>query len=105
MGGDLTPHTDDGVTDGRSAIRATIRVGIAGCTGSIGTQTLDVIRAENARCPGSYRVTALGAGRSVATVVAQAIEFRPDVVVVTDAERTRRGGRSPPVGLGFRPIG
>ena len=84
MGGDLTPHTDDGVTDGRSG--PPTRVGIAGCTGSIGTQTLDVIRAENARCPGSYRVTALGAGRSVAAVVAQAIEFRPDVVVVTDAD-------------------
>ena len=71
MGGELT-----GATAGRSG--APIRVGIAGSTGSIGTQTLDVVRAENARCPGSYEVTSLGAGRSVADVVAQAKEFSPD---------------------------
>ncbi len=77
MGGALTDESPD-----RSG--ALVQVGIAGSTGSIGTQTLDVVRAENARRPGSYRVAALGAGRSVAAVVAQAIEFRPDVVVVTD---------------------
>ena len=82
MGGELT-----GATAGRSG--APIRVGIAGSTGSIGTQTLDVVRAENARCPGSYQVTSLGAGRSVADVVAQAKEFSPEVVVVTDPEARR----------------
>ena len=77
MGGELNDH------DPRST--GPILVGLAGSTGSIGTQTLDVIRAENARRPGSYRVASIGAGRSVDQIVAQAIEFEPDVVVVTDS--------------------
>ena len=56
------------------------RVAVAGSTGSIGTQTLEVVRAAG----GAFRVTALAAGSNVATVVEQALEFRPDVVVVTD---------------------
>ena len=58
-------------------------VAIAGSTGSIGTQTLDVIRAENLRNPGSYEVVALGAGRSTDLLIEQAREFAPSVVVVT----------------------
>jgi 1-deoxy-D-xylulose-5-phosphate reductoisomerase len=57
----------------------TVRVAIAGSTGSIGVQTLDVIRAE----PG-YEVVALGAGSSLDALVAQAAEFRPAVVAVAD---------------------
>jgi len=56
-------------------------VSVVGSTGSIGTQTLDVVRAE----PDRYRVVALGAASSVDTLVAQAAEFRPDVVAVADA--------------------
>jgi 1-deoxy-D-xylulose-5-phosphate reductoisomerase len=59
-------------------------VAIAGSTGSIGTQTLDVVRAENVRHPGSYEVAALGVGRSVVSLVDQVREFRPRVVAVTD---------------------
>ena len=58
-----------------------VKVGIAGSTGSIGTQTLDVIRAENGRRPGSYEVVALGAGRSTAALIDQAREFRPALVI------------------------
>jgi 1-deoxy-D-xylulose-5-phosphate reductoisomerase len=70
-------------------LTAAVKVGIAGSTGSIGTQTLDVIRAENARVPGSYEVVALGVGRSASAVIDQAREFRPAVVVVSD-EKARR---------------
>jgi 1-deoxy-D-xylulose-5-phosphate reductoisomerase len=62
------------------------RVAIAGSTGSIGVQTLDVIRAENARHPGSYEVVGLGVGRSSGEVAAQAAEFGSGLVVVTDAD-------------------
>jgi 1-deoxy-D-xylulose-5-phosphate reductoisomerase len=62
-----------------------IRVSIAGSSGSIGTQTLDVLRAEAHR----YRVVALAVASSVDTVVAQAREFRPDLVVVTDPSSRR----------------
>lgn len=55
---------------------------LAGSTGSIGTQTLDVVRAE----PGRYRVAALGASSSVDLVVEQAAEFGPAVVAMADPD-------------------
>jgi 1-deoxy-D-xylulose-5-phosphate reductoisomerase len=58
----------------------TVRVAIAGSSGSIGTQTLDVIRAERDR----YEVVGLGVGASTATLIAQALEHRPKVVAVAD---------------------
>src|SRR4051795_369318 len=58
-------------------------VAILGATGSIGTQTLDVIRAE----PGAYDVVALGASTSVGVLAAQAREFRPDVVAIADVTK------------------
>ncbi|MEY4173903.1 MAG: 1-deoxy-D-xylulose 5-phosphate reductoisomerase [Actinomycetota bacterium] len=60
-----------------------VRVAIAGSSGSIGTQTLDVVRAEEGR----YRVVALGVGSSVDVLVQQALEFRPSVVAVADPAR------------------
>ncbi|MCQ3809303.1 MAG: 1-deoxy-D-xylulose-5-phosphate reductoisomerase [Acidimicrobiia bacterium] len=56
---------------------------LLGSTGSIGVQTLDVVRAE----PEVWNVVALGAGRSVEQLVAQAREFHPNLVVVGDADR------------------
>ncbi len=56
----------------------TVRVAIAGSSGSIGTQTLDVVRAEAPR----YEVVALGVGSSVEVLIEQAKEFRPSVVAV-----------------------
>jgi 1-deoxy-D-xylulose-5-phosphate reductoisomerase len=65
------------------------RVAIAGSTGSIGTQTLDVIAAENARVPGSYEVAALAVGRSTSAVIEQARRWTPELVAVAD-ESSRR---------------
>jgi len=57
------------------------RVALAGCTGSIGTQTLDVVAAE----PDRYELTALGAsGRQPGVVIEQARRMRPKVVAVSD---------------------
>lgn len=58
-------------------------VAVLGSTGSIGTQTLDIIEA----CRGQYRVTALGAARSVDLLAEQAQAFRPDVVAIADESR------------------
>ena len=67
-----------------------VRVAVAGSTGSIGTQTLDVVRAENARDQADqYEVVALGVGSSIEALIAQAREFRPKVVAVSDASRRR----------------
>jgi 1-deoxy-D-xylulose-5-phosphate reductoisomerase len=65
------------------------RVAIAGSSGSIGTQTLDVVRAENDRLPGSYEVVALAVGGSAQAVIEQAREFRPAVVAVADPAARR----------------
>jgi 1-deoxy-D-xylulose-5-phosphate reductoisomerase len=61
-----------------------VRVAIAGSTGSIGTQTLEVIRAENARKPGSYVVSGISVGRSGNAALAQAAEFDIPLIVVDD---------------------
>jgi 1-deoxy-D-xylulose-5-phosphate reductoisomerase len=60
-----------------------IRVSVAGSSGSIGTQTLDVIRGD----PDAYAVVGLGVGSSVELLIAQAMEFRPQLVAVADAGR------------------
>ncbi len=58
-------------------------VSLVGSTGSIGRQTLDVVRAE----PGRYRIVALGASTSVDLLAAQVAEFRPERVAIADASR------------------
>ena len=71
---------------------AITRVAIAGSSGSIGTQTLDVVRAER----DSYRVVALAVGSSVDVLIGQAREFRPEVVVVgNEADRQRVAAELP----------
>ena len=57
-----------------------MRVAIAGSTGSIGTQTLDVISSLGE----GVEVVALSVGSSVDGVVAQAKQWKPKVVVVSD---------------------
>ena len=56
------------------------RLAILGSTGSIGTQTLDVVRAY----PERFEVYAICAHRSMDLLVAQAHEFRPEVVCIAD---------------------
>jgi 1-deoxy-D-xylulose-5-phosphate reductoisomerase len=58
----------------------TTSIAVLGSSGSIGTQTLDIVRAE----PERYRVAALGVNRSVDLLVEQAREFRPAVVALAD---------------------
>jgi 1-deoxy-D-xylulose-5-phosphate reductoisomerase len=55
---------------------------ILGSTGSIGTNTLDVLR----RGASQYRVFALAAGRNVELLASQVLEFRPKVAVLADSE-------------------
>ncbi len=62
---------------------STTRVALAGSTGSIGTQTLDVVAAE----PDRYEVVALAAGSSVAALAEQANQVRPKVVAISDESK------------------
>ena len=58
-------------------------VAVLGSTGSIGRQTLDVIR----RLPGRFRVVALAGGSNHTLLEDQAREFKPDAVWCQDAAR------------------
>lgn len=59
------------------------KVAILGSTGSIGVQTLNVIR----RHPDLFQVEALVAGSNADLLVAQAREFNPNVVVIADKSK------------------
>ena len=56
------------------------QIAILGSTGSIGTQTLDVVRQH----PEAFSVYALTAHRSVDMLIQQALEFNPAVVCIAD---------------------
>jgi 1-deoxy-D-xylulose-5-phosphate reductoisomerase len=62
------------------------RVAILGSTGSIGVNTLDVIRAH----PDRFEVVALTAGKQVDRLAEQCIEFHPTIAVVSDANDAAR---------------
>ena len=77
-----------------------MRVAIAGSTGSIGTQTLDVIDSLD-----DVHVVALSVGSSVDGVVAQAKKYRPEVVVVADdAARAKVASQLPGVRVVAEPV-
>lgn len=58
---------------------------VLGSTGSIGQNTLDVIR----RNPERFRVKALGAGSNAEKMLKDIREFRPDVAVLADKMQQR----------------
>ncbi|HJP16986.1 MAG TPA: 1-deoxy-D-xylulose-5-phosphate reductoisomerase [Acidimicrobiales bacterium] len=58
------------------------KVSVLGSTGSIGTQTLEIIDS----CPEDYEVVSLGAAQSVEKLTEQAIRLRPKVVAIEDPE-------------------
>lgn len=58
----------------------TKRIAILGSTGSIGTQTLDIIDRHSDR----YAATVLAAGHRVDDLIAQARKFRPALAVIAD---------------------
>ena len=62
------------------------QVAILGSTGSIGVNTLDVIRAH----PDRFKVVALTAAKQVDLLAQQCAEFKPAVAVVADADGAAR---------------
>lgn len=56
-------------------------IAILGSTGSIGTQALDVVRAH----PDQFQVEVLTAGRNAELLKAQALEFKPNAIVIGDS--------------------
>lgn len=69
---------------------------VLGSTGSIGVNTLDVVRQN----PAAYRIFALAAGQNVEVLAAQILEFRPRAAVVaTEDARVRLSHRLGETGL------
>jgi 1-deoxy-D-xylulose-5-phosphate reductoisomerase len=58
------------------------QIAILGSTGSIGVNTLDVIRAH----PERFQVVALTAAKQIERLAEQCIEFKPTIAVVADAD-------------------
>ena len=59
-------------------------IAIIGSTGSIGTQTLDVVRAN-----ADIRVAALAAGDNIELLEKQVREFRPELVSVKSEDKAK----------------
>lgn len=60
----------------------TAAISLLGSTGSIGTQTLDIVRAR----PDKFKVTALSAGGNLDLLAEQCAEFKHSVRVVSCAD-------------------
>jgi len=56
---------------------------LLGSTGSIGTQTLDIV----SQYPDRFRIVGLAAGRNVEMLAAQIRQFRPEIAAISDAEK------------------
>jgi 1-deoxy-D-xylulose-5-phosphate reductoisomerase len=76
----------------------TTTVAVAGSTGSIGRQTLEVVEAE----AGRFCVASLAAARSVDALVAQAERHHPAVVVIGDESRLAEVRQRLPTGTEAR---
>ncbi len=61
------------------------RVSILGSTGSIGTQTLEVVRAYR----DEFEITALAAGNNITLLEQQILEFKPKIVCVWKEEKAK----------------
>ncbi|MEG4805522.1 1-deoxy-D-xylulose-5-phosphate reductoisomerase [Microcoleus sp. ARI1-B5] len=56
---------------------------LLGSTGSIGTQTLDIV----AEYPEQFRIVGLTAGRNVTLLAQQIRQFKPEIVAICDADK------------------
>jgi 1-deoxy-D-xylulose-5-phosphate reductoisomerase len=56
---------------------------LLGSTGSIGTQTLDIVQ----QYPDQFRVVGMTAGRNIELVAAQIRQFKPEIVAIADVSK------------------
>ena len=72
-----------GSTDPKTSGDGLVSVALFGSAGSIGTQTLDVVRANTDR----FRIEVIGTRSNTELLLQQVIEFRPRVVAIADNAR------------------
>jgi 1-deoxy-D-xylulose-5-phosphate reductoisomerase len=65
------------ITEDVKAVKA---INLLGSTGSIGTQTLDIVQ----QYPEQFRVVGMAAGRNLALVAQQIRQFQPEIVAIAD---------------------
>ena len=58
-------------------------ISLLGSTGSIGTQTLDIVKSNSS----SFRVAGLTCNGNISLLKRQILEFKPEAVAVFDAEK------------------
>jgi 1-deoxy-D-xylulose-5-phosphate reductoisomerase len=75
------------------------KISILGSTGSIGTQTLDIVATH----PEQFSVVGLATGTNVALLSEQIRQFRPEIVAIQDASRLE-DLKSSIADLDYRPI-
>lgn len=63
------------------------RISIFGATGSVGSQTVDLVRAAIATAPDTARVVAVTGGRNVARLARAARDLRAEIAVIADSAR------------------
>jgi 1-deoxy-D-xylulose-5-phosphate reductoisomerase len=74
-------------------------ISILGSTGSIGTQTLDIVREH----PDKFKVIGLATGNNVSLLSEQVAEFKPEIVAIRDTARLA-DLRSALTKLDYKPI-
>ena len=67
------------------------RLAVLGSTGSIGRQTLDIVRA----LPGRFHIIGLAAGKNLDLLAKQVKEFQPEFVSYTASAGKSKGNRFP----------
>ena len=61
------------------------KIAILGSTGSIGTQTLDIVREQ-----GDIQVVAMAAGSNISLLEKQIREFHPSIVSVWEEKKAKK---------------
>jgi 1-deoxy-D-xylulose-5-phosphate reductoisomerase len=69
-------------------IQSTIRLAVLGSTGSIGRQTLDIVRTF----PDRFRIIGLAAGENLELLEKQISEFKPEVIYYRDQKKELKAG-------------
>ena len=59
------------------------KISILGSTGSIGTQAVEVVKSF----PDEFEVSVLVAGTNAMLLIQQALELKPDIVVISDSQK------------------
>lgn len=73
-------NAKENITDGIFPVKA---ITLLGSTGSIGTQTLDIVESH----PDQFRLVGIAAGSNVTLLAEQVMKFKPEIVAICDKSK------------------